>query len=157
MRYLLTVYGLLFVIMFPFTRLIMAQELQVLVLDALDGKPQSNVTVKSLCVGPPSYVWGKPLVTNDKGAATIAYLCNDEQKLEISVYPPNKKEQCGDDAMTMFNDAASGGFISDPSAIGGIGQMWCPNKVSKTLKPVPGQVIMFVKKPTWWQSHVAGD
>jgi len=44
------------------------------------------------------------------------------------------------------------GVISKPTADGGI---WCPAKVSKKLKPIPGQVIIFVKKPTWWQKHVA--
>jgi hypothetical protein len=52
-----------------------------------------------------------------------------------------------------LNDVVSAGFLSKPDAAGGI---WCPTKISRTLKPVPGQVIMFVKKPTWWQSHVAG-
>jgi hypothetical protein len=133
-----------------------AQDLHVLVLDALNGKPQANVEVEYFCTGPPRNSAPNRFTTNNEGIAKISNLCNDKQKLEISVYPPNKKEQCGDDAITIFNDAASVGFISDPSAAGGIGEMWCPTKVSKTLKPVPGQVIMFVKKPTWWQSHVAG-
>src|ERR1700727_1256136 len=85
---------------------VMAQDLNVLVLDALDGKPQAN-----------------------------------------------KKEQCGDDAVMTFNDVVSVGFLSKPDSAGGI---WCPNKVGRTLKPVAGQVIVFVKKPTWWQSHIAG-
>jgi hypothetical protein len=74
--------------------------------------------------------------------------------IEIAVFPPNKKEQCGGDAGMTFNDVASGGFVSKPDSAGGI---WCPTKVSRTLKPVPGQVTIFVKKPTWWQSHVAGE
>ena len=130
--------------------------MHVLVLDALNGKPQANVEVEYFCTGPPRNLAPNRFITNNEGIAKISNLCNDKQKLEISVYPPNKKEQCGDDAITIFNDAASVGFINDPSATGGIGEMWCPTKVSKTLKPVPGQVIMFVKKPTWWQSHVAG-
>jgi hypothetical protein len=40
-----------------------------------------------------------------------------------------------------FNDVVSVGFVSKPDSAGGI---WCPTKVSRTLKPVPGQVIMFV-------------
>ena len=132
---------------------VVAQDLKVLVLDALDGKPQANVKVESLCVGSPSNSWGKSALTNDMGVATISYTCNGKQKIEISVYPPNKKEQCGDDVNTSLDDITSMGFISNPSAAGGI---WCPTKVSKTLKPVPGQITVFVKKPTWWQSHVAG-
>jgi len=67
---------------------------------------------------------------------------------------PNKKEQCGSDARTTLNEVRAVGFLSDPSSDDGI---WCPAKVRKTLKPVPGQVTIFVKKPTWWQSHVAGE
>jgi len=139
-------------VLFPQDR-VMEQNLNVLVLDALDGKPQANVKVESLCAGPPRNFWGKSAFTNDKGIATVSYVCSDNQAIEIEVFPPNRKEQCGDDVNAKFNDVVSEGFISNPSAGGGI---WCPNKVSKNLKPVPGQVILFVKKPTWWQSHVAG-
>jgi hypothetical protein len=138
--------------LFPQDR-VMDQTLNVLVLDALDGKPQANVKVLSLCAGPPRNFWGKSVFTSDNGIATISYRCNDKQAIEIEVLPPNRKEQCGDDVKVNFKDAMSVGFISNPSAAGGI---WCPTKVSKSLKPVPGQVIIFVKKPTWWQSHVAG-
>jgi len=133
----------------------MAQDLTVLVLDALDGKPQANVKVEPLCAGLPRNFPEKTAFTNDKGIATISYACNEKQVIEIAVFPPNKKEQCGADAKTNLNDATSVGFISDPRSAT-IGGMWCPNKVSKNLKPVPGEVIIFVKKPTWWQSHVAG-
>jgi hypothetical protein len=128
----------------------------VLVLDALDGKPQANVKVEPLCVGLPLNQRGKTAFTDNKGIATLSYVCNDKQKIVISVYPPDKKEQCGNDTEMSFGDVASLGVLSDPSSTGGIGEMWCPAKVSTRLKPVPGQVIMFVKKPTWWQSHVAG-
>jgi hypothetical protein len=132
-----------------------AQDLKVLVLDALDGKPQAHVKVEPFCVGEPSNFFGRSALTDDKGIATISYVCNNKQKIEISAYPQDKKEQCGADATTNLSEATSVGFISDPSSAT-IGGMWCPTKVSKTLKPVPGQVIIFVKKPTWWQSHVAG-
>jgi len=36
------------------------------------------------------------------------------------------------------------------------GNIWCPRQISRKLKPVPGHVTTFLKKPTWWQSHVAG-
>jgi hypothetical protein len=130
-----------------------SQDLKVLVLDALDGKPQGNVKVEPLCAGPPRNFPGKSAVTNDEGIATIEYACNEKQVIEIEVFPPNKKEQCGGDAGMAFNEIESVGFISKPDSDGGI---WCPTKVSRTLKPVPGQVIVFVKKPTWYQSHVAG-
>jgi hypothetical protein len=132
---------------------LVAQDLHVRVLDALNGKPQANVKVEYFCVGLPRNSAPKRSITSDEGIAKISNLCNDKQKTAISVYPPNKKEQCGDDAVMTFKDVVSAGFLSKPDAAGGI---WCPTKVSRTLKPVPGQVILFVKKPTWWQSHVAG-
>ena len=153
MRSLGVMFWFLLACMLTCSRGMMAQDLQILVLDALNGKPQANVKVESLCAGPPSNQWGKSAFTNDKGIATVSYACNVKQAIEIEVFPPNKKEQCGDDVNTNLSDVTSRGFISNPSAAGGI---WCPTKVSRTLKPVPGRVIMFVKKPTWWQSHVAG-
>jgi len=125
----------------------------VLVLDALDGKPQVNVKIEPLCAGLPRNFSEETALTNDRGIATISYACGEKQRIEIAVFPPNKKEQCGGDAGMTFNDVVSGGFLSEPDSDGGI---WCPTKVSKKLKPVPGQAIIFVKKPTWWQSHVAG-
>lgn len=91
--------------------------------------------------------------TNDMGVATVPFACHENQVIEIEVFPPNKKEQCGDDVNTNLNDITSTGFMSNPTAAGGI---WCPAKVSRILKAVPGQVTIFVKKPTWWQSHIAG-
>ena len=126
---------------------------KVLVLDALDGKPQSNVKVEPLCVGLPLNFLEKAAFTNDMGIATVSYACRENQKIEIAVFPPNKKEQCGGDAGMTFSDVVSAGFLSRPDSDGGI---WCPAKVSQQLKPVQGQATIFVKKPTWWQSHVAG-
>lgn len=130
-----------------------AQEVKVLVLDALDGKPQANVEVDYFCVGPPRNSDHKRITTNSEGFAKISNFCNEKQEIDMEVFPPNKKEQCGDDAAINFRNALSSGFLSKPDSAGGI---WCPTKVSKTLKAVPGQVILFVKKPTWWQSHIAG-
>ena len=131
----------------------MAQDLKVLVLDALNGKPQANVKVEYFCVGPPSNSTSKAVLTDDKGLASISNFCSDQQKVEILLFPSDKKEQCGGDAGMSFSDVLSGGFLSHPDSAGGI---WCPTKVSKGLKPVPGQVTLFVKKPTWYQSHIAG-
>lgn len=128
-------------------------QFKVLVLDALNGKPQRNVKVEWFCVGPPINQWGASTFTNEMGIATVSFACDEKKVIEIEVFPPNKKEQCGDDVNTNLNDIVSMGFMSNPTAAGGI---WCPTKVSKALKPVPGQVTIFVKKPTWWQSHVAG-
>jgi hypothetical protein len=130
-----------------------AQDLQVLVLDALNGKSQPGVEVRAFCAGPPRNLALNSSITNNEGIAKISTNCNDKQKIEILVHSPNKKEQCGDDAVMTFKDVTAVGFLSKPDSAGGI---WCPTKVSRTLKPVPGQAIVFVKKPTWWQSHVAG-
>ena len=115
---------------------VQAQSLKVLVLDALDGKPQANVKVEYFCMGPPINSTPKTTVTDNEGTALISNFCSDKQEIDISIYPPNKKEQCGVGPITL-KDILSVGAVA-------------------TLKPVPGQVIMFVKKPTWWQSHVAG-
>ena len=131
---------------------VQSPQFKVLVVDAIDGKPQRNVKVEWFCVGPPLNQWGESAFTNDIGIATVSFTCNEKQVIEIEVFPP-KKEQCGDDVSANLNDIVSMGFISNPNGAGGI---WCPAKVSRTLKPVPGQVTIFVKKPTWWQSHVAG-
>lgn len=127
-------------------------DIHVLVLDALNGKPQANVEVEYFCTRPQHNSEHKKAITNDVGLATLPNPCSAEEDIEISVYPPNKKEQCGEGTTTL-KEILSAGVVSQPDAAGGI---WCPTKVSKKLKPVPGQVVIFVKKPTWWQSHVAG-
>jgi len=130
----------------------MAQDLRVLVLDALNGKPQAKVAVEYFCSRPQHNTAPRNALTNNEGVATFSNPCSAEEEIEISIYPPDKKEQCGVGSVTL-KEILSGGAVAQPDAAGGI---WCPTKVSKTLKPVPGQVIMFAKKPTWWQSHVAG-
>jgi len=146
------VHWLLLILMLSCNRGMMAQNLQVLVLDALDGKPQANVEVEYFCTRPQNNSTHKRTPTNNEGLAKISNPCSDKEEIGISIYPPDKKEQCGVGPIA-FKDILSVGVVSKPDAAGGI---WCPTKVSRTLKPVPGQVIMFVKKPTWWQSHVAG-
>jgi len=130
----------------------MAQDLQVLVLDALDGKPQANVHVEYFCTRTQHNSAHKKALTSNDGSAKFSNPCSSEEEIEISVYPPNKKEQCGVGLVTL-KEILSVGVVAQPDSAGGI---WCPTKVSKTLKPVPGQITVFVKKPTWWQSHVAG-
>jgi hypothetical protein len=144
--------GFLIVCMLSCSHGVMAQDLKVLVLDALDGKPQANVGVEYFCTRPQHNSEHKKAQTGNDGFTTFSNPCSAEEEIEISIYPPNKKEQCGVGPVTL-KEILSAGVVAQPDAAGGI---WCPAKVSKTLKPVPGQVIMFVKKPTWWQSHVAG-
>lgn len=146
-------YWLFAIAMLPLYAKAQAPEIKVLVLDALNGKPQADVEVEYFCAGPPLNSAEKRVRTNHEGRAGISILCNDKQKIEISVFPSGKKEQCGGDTGMTANEVALTGFISKPDSAGNI---WCPTKVSKKLNPVPGQVTIFVKKPTWWQAHVAG-
>jgi hypothetical protein len=130
----------------------MAQDLQVLVLDALNGKPQANVEIEYFCTRPQHNTAHRTARTNNEGLATFVNPCSNDEEIEMAIYPPDKKEQCGVGPITL-KEIQTVGVVSKPDADGGI---WCPPRVSRTLKPVPGQVILFVKKPTWWQSHVAG-
>jgi hypothetical protein len=131
----------------------MAQDLKVLVLDALNGKPQANVKVEYFCSNPRLLHNSehKTTATNNEGLAAFPNPCSDEEEIEMAVYPP-EKEECGVGPVTL-KKILSVGFVAKPDSDGGI---WCPTKVSRTLKPLPGQVVLFVKKPTWWQSHIAG-
>ncbi|HEX6770620.1 MAG TPA: hypothetical protein VF126_01250 [Acidobacteriaceae bacterium] len=129
-----------------------AQDLKVLVLDALNGKPQANVEVEYFCTRTQHNSAHKKALTSKDGSAKFPNPCSTEEEIEILVSPPDKKEQCGVGPITL-KDILSVGAVAKPDSAGGI---WCPTKMSRTLKPVPGQVILFVKKPTWWQSHVAG-
>ena len=61
------------------------------------------------------------------------------------------KEECGGEVDTTFKEIVTVGVISPPDAAG---EMQCPTKISRKLKPVPGQVIIFIKKPNWFQPHV---
>lgn len=153
MRSMGATYGVLLACMISCQSWMRAQDLKVLVLDALDGKPQAHVEVEYFCTRIQHNSEHKKALTNDEGWAKVSNFCSGEEKVEISVYPLNKKEQCGDDAVMALDDVVSVGFLSKPDSAGGI---WCPTRVSRTLKPVPGQVILFIKRPTWWQSHVAG-
>ena len=85
--------GVMFLLacMLSCNRGMMAQDPQVFVLDALDGKPQANVKVEYFCAGPPRNSAPNRSITNDEGIAKISNLCNDKQKIEISVYRPIRK------------------------------------------------------------------
>ena len=130
-----------------------AQDLQVLVLDALNGKPQSDVEIQYFCTGPQGNTKPGKSFTGVDGSATISNQCGTEEEIEITIYTADKKEQCGVGPLTL-KDILSKGIVTHPDAAGGI---WCPAKISRNLRAKPGQVVMFVKKPTWWQSHFAGD
>lgn len=129
-----------------------AQSIKVVVLDALDGKPQPDVRVYYLCDEIPHSV-DTYVVTDVTGIAEVHYPCHPGVKIELSAVPKSKKEGCGGGVEAAIGDIESTGLISSPDSAGGI---WCPTKVSRRLKPNPGRVTLFIKKPTWWQSHIAG-
>lgn len=125
---------------------------RVLVLDALDGKPQAGVNVDYLCDEIPHSTTTKE-ITDKTGTAEVPFSCRPGNKIELFAVPNNRKEGCGGGVAATLQEIESVGVISKPDSDGGI---WCPTKISRKLKAVPGQVTLFVKKPTWWQSHVAG-
>jgi hypothetical protein len=125
---------------------------KVLVLDALDGKPQPGVVITSFCEGI-GFSSFHEFKTASDGIADVIYYC-DEGHEEIDVEVPGEaKGECGGLGALTLTDILTKGIISVPN---GAGNYWCPTKQRRKLKPVPGQIIIFVKKPTWWQSHVAG-
>jgi hypothetical protein len=124
---------------------------RVLVLDALDGKPQAEVRVTYLCDEiPHSYTYQ---VTDMTGLALVPFTCSAGKSIELDTVPQNRKEGCGGGVVATLEEIQSTGIIGKPDSAGGI---WCPTKISRKLTAVPGQVTLFVKKPTWWQSHIAG-
>lgn len=128
-----------------------AQEVRVLVLDALNGKPQSGAKVYSQCEGALHTSEVDLDVTDATGSAIIEWHCAEDERLILwSIAPP--KEQCGDPDSLTVRRIASVGYVARPDGLG----MSCPTKIGRRLKPVPGQVILFIKKPTWWQAHFGG-
>ena len=123
----------------------------VLVLDALNVEPQPQVTVDYFCEG--QGFKGDSVKTGSDGKAEIPYKCKDGARIEILLIPPGNKDECGGVDALKISDILASGFISEPT---GAGNDWCPNKQRRKLHTVPGQVTVFVKKPTWWQAHVAG-
>lgn len=128
------------------------QPTKVLVLDDLGGKPEPRAKVEYFCTGKTNDLPQKAELTDDKGVAEIPYYCQGDLQLELTVVPAGKKEMCGGPLVLGDADLSSG-IVSDPTADGGIR---CPKKASKKLKATPNVIVVFVKKPTWWQSHIAG-
>lgn len=150
MRLVRTLQTLLFacVLVHPLLR---AQNVTVRILDAKNGKPQEGARIRYFCTtarGTP-FSYAK---TNVDGIAEFKYPCDSKDVLLVSVHPRSPKEQCGG-PVPLNVESISMGVITKPDAAGGIG---CPTKVSKKLKAIPGQVVIFVKKPSWYQSHIAG-
>ena len=127
---------------------LVAQDVRVLVLDAVDGKPQRGAEVHYFCRSETRNIFPVDSdLTNSDGIAIVSYPCKENQRivLDVTALP---KEECGDLRPVTFNDISGVGIISPPD---GEGEMQCPTKISRKLKPVPGQVILFIKKPSFWQ------
>jgi hypothetical protein len=58
-------------------------------------------------------------MTNDERLAKLSNPCSDEEEIEIAIYPPNKKEQCGVGPIAL-KDILSVGVVGKPDAAGGI-------------------------------------
>jgi len=137
-----------------------AQTFKVRVLGAIDGKPYNNIPIIYYCDDPAQFkITRKHAVTDSNGFAVIPYECKDRKRIKIDTFIASgesswagKVEECGWLEPQTIEQILNVGVISTQTAAGGI---WCPAKVGKQLTPIPGQVIIFVKKPTWWQKHVA--
>jgi len=131
-----------------------AQKIKVRVLGALNGKPYEGIEIYSLCEDSGSYSSTQRTKTDANGLAEILFSCEKGMKFKVSTYlEGDKLSECGEMEGQTLQELLEVGFISDPRAAGGI---WCPAKISRRMKPIPGEIILFVKRPTWWQSHVAG-
>ena len=134
-----------------------AQEVRVLVLDAKSGRPQANIQVEYFCSDSRrNYFPIEEEDTDSAGIAIVPYRCKGEDaQIAISasgsIKERHAKEQCGDgEVVACYERISSQGILSAPDVAG---QMQCTTKVSRKLKPVPGLVIIFVKRPSWWQEH----
>ena len=132
---------------------LVAQSVNVLVLDALSGKPQSGVMVHYFCQSEThNLLPDDEDITNSDGIALVSYPCKADQKIVLFV-TTLPKEECGDLPALSLKEISEVGIISPPD---GVGEMHCPTKISRKLKPVPGQILIFIKKPSWVQYRFGG-
>lgn len=114
---------------------------KVLVLDALNGKPQSGINVRYFCEG---LGWNSKdqVKTGSDGIAEVPYQCREgSEEFNVEV-PGGAKAECGDVGTLKLSDIQSKGFISEPNRAGAY--FWCPTMQRSKLKPIPGQVTVFV-------------
>jgi hypothetical protein len=131
-----------------------AQKIKVLVLGALNGKPYGGIEIHYTCEDGGTWSPSQTTKTDANGIAEVPFLCASGVKFKVNTYiEGDKLSECGEMEGQTLQTLLKTGFISDPRSAGGI---WCPATIGKKMKPVPGEVILFVKKPTWWQSHIAG-
>jgi hypothetical protein len=128
-----------------------AQTFKVLVLDAVSGKPQSKMQVDYYCRDSRRNYSVEEDDTDSEGMVVVPYTCKGEEPQIVIGVTGLPKEQCGSSGVAAtFEEISSLGIISPPDVAG---EMQCTTKISRKLKLVPGQVIIFVKKPSWLQSH----
>lgn len=133
------------------SRATVAQDVRVLVLDAVTGKPQHGAKVHDFCRSETRNIFPVDSdITNADGIAIVTYLCKENQKIVFDV-TSLPKEECGDLRPVTFGEISRVGIISPPD---GEGEMQCPTKVSRKLKPVPGQVVIFIKRPSFGKCFV---
>lgn len=108
---------------------------KVLVLDALNGKPQAGVTVLYLCDEIPHSVTTQ-VTTDVAGFAVVPYTCKSGSKIELNAVPKIGKEGCGSGVDATLEEIMATGIVAHPDSAGGI---WCPTRISRKLSPVPGQ------------------
>jgi hypothetical protein len=119
---------------------------KVLVLDALNGKPQSGGIVRYFCAG---LGWNSKdeVRTGPDGIAEVPYQCREgTEQFEVGV-PGGVKGECGEVGSLKLSDILSKGIISEPERAGDY--FWCPTLQRSKLKPIPGQVTVFV----FWISY----
>jgi hypothetical protein len=127
---------------------LVAQDVRVLVLDAVNGKPQRGAEVHHYCQTDARNIFPVDTdSTNSHGIAIVSYACKENQKMVFFV-TALPKEECADLQAVTLEQISGVGIISPPN---GEGEMHCTTKVSRKLNPVPGQVIIFIKKPSFWQ------
>jgi hypothetical protein len=152
---MLRIFWALLLVMPSTHQTLMAQSVRVLVLDAKSGKSQSGVEVYYFCSRPcPPHNFLPPDsdITNSEGLAIVGLPCHEGDNIDFFV-TALPKEECGGEVYVTFKEILSVGIISPPDAAG---EMHCPTKISRNLKPAPGQVIIFIKKPSWVQYHFGG-
>lgn len=114
---------------------------KVLVLDALNGKPQSGFVVRYFCDG---LGWNSKdeVKTGSDGIAEVPYQCQEgTEQFNVGV-PGGAKAECGELGSLRLSDILNKGIISEPQGPGAY--FWCPSMQRSKVKPVPGQVTVFV-------------
>lgn len=134
------------------------KQIKVIVLDASSGRPQAEVRLHYWCMPDAvSAVRSDEVTTKtDKdGIAQIPY-CKPNENLGIVAVPTDRKEQCGSMPDSLKADRiASEGVVFTVDSDAGFSQT-CSKKAYKKMRPVPGQITIFVQKPSWWHSHFPG-